>query len=125
MAPLRTGHHHVRGGRSSTWVCNPTQSFQQSASAWFNTSCYLLPAFGTRGNAGRHGVYSQGLRNWDSSIDKQWVVKENKSFQFRAEFFNFLNATTFDPPEVFIGTVPRSGRFPPRPVRLGGKSNLR
>ena len=107
-------------------VCNPTQSFQQSASAWFNTSCYQLPAFGTRGDAGRHGVYSQGLRNWDSSIDKQWVVKENKSFQFRAEFFNFLNATTFDPPGVFFGTaafgkISTTARQPGRQIQFALK----
>jgi len=88
-------------------VCDPTQGFHQTASAWFNTSCYQLPAFGTRGGAGRHAVYSQGLRNWDAAINKQWPLGESKvrSLQFRAEFFNALNATTFDPPGVFFGTA--------------------
>ena len=88
-------------------VCDPTQGFQQTASAWFNTSCYQLPAFGTRGGAGRHAVYSQGLRNWDAAVNKQWPLGETKSrsLQFRAEFFNALNATTFDPAGVFFGTA--------------------
>jgi hypothetical protein len=71
-------------------------------------------------------VYSQGLRNWDSSINKQWVVKENKSFQFRAEFFNFLNATTFDPPGVFFGTaafgkISTTARQPGRQIQFALK----
>ena len=59
--------------------------------AWFNTGCYQLPAFGTRGNAGRHALYSHGLLNWDASATKQWPFTENKSVQFRAEFFNAAN----------------------------------
>jgi len=87
-------------------ACNPAQGFTQSATQWFNTGCYQLPQFGTRGDAGRHGVYSQGLRNLDAAIDKQWPLGEKKvkSLQFRAEFFNALNATTFDPPGIFFGT---------------------
>src|SRR5207302_1222617 len=79
----------------------------QTASAWFNTSCYQLPAFGTQGNAGRHAVYSQGLKNWDAAVNKRWPLGENKSrsLQFRAEFFNALNGTTFDPAGVFFGTA--------------------
>src|SRR5206468_1760398 len=60
-------------------VCDPTQGFQQTASAWFNTSCYQLPAFGTRGGAGRHAVYSQGLRNWDAAVNKQWPLGETQN----------------------------------------------
>ena len=88
-------------------VCNPAQGFTQSATQWFNTGCYQLPPFGTRGDAGRHGVYSQGLRNFDAAINKQWPLGEKKvkSLQFRAEFFNALNATTFDPPGIFFGTA--------------------
>ena len=88
-------------------VCDPTKGFHQTASAWFNTSCYQLPTFGTRGNAGRHAIYSQGLKNWDAAVNKQWPLGENKSrsLQFRAEFFNALNATTFDPAGVFFGTA--------------------
>jgi hypothetical protein len=85
------------------------RQFPQTASAWFNTACYQLPAFGSGGSAGRHAVYSQGLLNWDASATKQWPVTENTSVQFRAEFFNASNGATFDPPGIFFGS-PAFGR---------------
>jgi hypothetical protein len=90
-------------------TCEPAANFHQTASAWFNTACYQLPAFGSRGSAGRHAVYSQGLLNWDASATKQWPVTENTSVQFRAEFFNASNGATFDPPGIFFGS-PAFGR---------------
>lgn len=109
-------------------VCDPVQGFHPTASAWFNTGCYQLPAFGTRGGAGRHAVYSQGLRNWDAAVNKQWPLGENKSrsLQFRGEFFNALNATTFDPPGVFFGAagfgkVSSTVRQPGRQIQLALK----
>jgi hypothetical protein len=86
-------------------VCDPNAGFHRTAAAWFNTSCDQLPQFGTAGNAGRHALYSQGLVNWDASINKQWPLGETKNVQFRAESFNLTNSATFDPPGVLFGTV--------------------
>src|SRR5690348_3296675 len=60
-------------------VCDPNEGFNPTPAAWFNKSCYQLPAFGTAGQAGRHALYSQGLVNWDASVNKQWPFGENKS----------------------------------------------
>jgi Carboxypeptidase regulatory-like domain len=86
-------------------VCNPNTGFTQSLQQWFNRSCYQLPSYGTRGDAGRHALYSDGLANWDANISKQWPFGENKHVEFRGEFFNFLNGHTFDPPRVLFATA--------------------
>lgn len=107
-------------------VCNPDAGFQPTAAEWFNRSCYQLPAFGTAGDAGRHALYSQGLLNWDASVDKQWPIGENKHVQFRAEFFNLTNSATFDPPGVLFGTsgfgkVSSTTRQPGRQIQFALK----
>jgi hypothetical protein len=107
-------------------VCNPNSNFQPTTARWFNTSCYQLPAFGTRGDAGRHGLYSQGLLNWDASASKEWPVAEKKLFQFRAEFFNAANGHTFDPPGIFFGSptfgkVSNTTRQPGRQIQFALK----
>ncbi len=60
---------------------------------WFNTSAYQLPAFGTRGNAGKHAIYSDSLANWDTSLSKRWplgskqaAAGETRAIEFRSEF---------------------------------------
>ncbi|MGH9328389.1 MAG: TonB-dependent receptor [Terriglobia bacterium] len=106
-------------------ACNPETGFTRSAKEWFNTACYQLPQFGTQGNAGRHALFSDPIANWDSAIVKRWPLGENRNLEFRAEFFNFLNASTFDPPvSQFgpeLGTVSTTGRQPGRQVQFALK----
>ncbi|MGH9468990.1 MAG: hypothetical protein ACRD1N_01450, partial [Terriglobia bacterium] len=107
-------------------VCNPSSNLQPSAAEWFNTACYQLPAFGTAGNAGRHALYSDPLVNWDAALAKRWPFgRENRSVEFRAEFFNFLNGSTFDPPGVQfgpkLGTVSTTARQPGREIQFALK----
>jgi hypothetical protein len=85
-------------------VCNPLQGFTYSLSEAFNTSCYQLPAYGTPGYAGKHAIYGDSMGNWNAAIIKQWPFAENKSLEFRAEFFNFLNGHAFNPPNMIFGT---------------------
>jgi hypothetical protein len=107
-------------------VCNPYGGFRSTVAAWFNTSCYQLPPYGTAGDAGRHALYSQGLLNWDASVNKQWPLSENKQVQFRAEFFNLANAATFDPPGILFGTsgfgkISSTARQPGRQIQFALK----
>jgi hypothetical protein len=107
-------------------VCDPGANAQRTPAAWFNTSCFQLPPFGTRGNAGRHAQYSQGLLNWDASASKQWPLTENKAVQFRAEFFNAANGATFDPPGILFGSaafgrVTNTTRQPGRQIQFALK----
>jgi hypothetical protein len=106
-------------------ACNPT-AFKPTPDEWFNTNCYQLPAFGTAGNAGKHALYSDGLANWDSAMVKRWPFGDARDVEFRAEFFNFLNGHTFDPPQTLygasgFGTVSNTTRGPGRNIQFALK----
>jgi hypothetical protein len=85
------------------FLCNPDAGWKRSASEWFNTGCFSLPTYGTLGTGDRHGYYADHLLNWDSSFSKQFPISEHKGFEFRAEFYNFTNSSTFDPPGTLFG----------------------
>jgi hypothetical protein len=58
----------------------------------FNTCAFVANTqFGTFGNAGRNTIRGPGLQNWDVSFIKQFPVREQMHFEFRAEFFNIWN----------------------------------
>src|SRR5207253_9359411 len=63
-------------------VCNPNAGFTQSLNEWFNTNCYQLPVYGTRGNAGKHALYSDPILNWDSAVAKRWPFGESREVEF-------------------------------------------
>jgi hypothetical protein len=119
----------VVSGRISEFpnlVCDPNTGFVPTATEWFNTSCYKLPAFGTVGNAGRHALFSDPIANWDAALVKRWPFGENRTVEFRAEFFNFLNGSTFDPPSdklgsATFGTVSTTNRQPGRQIQFALK----
>jgi hypothetical protein len=50
------------------------------------------------GNSGMGIILGPGQFNWDFSVLKNTRLTENKSLQFRAEFFNIFNHTQFDNP---------------------------
>lgn len=84
-------------------VGNPNAITRRTDEEWFNTAAYQMPAFGTAGNANRStNVFSDPLVNWDSAFIKRWPFGETKSVEFRAEFFNILNLSAFDPPASLV-----------------------
>ncbi|HWA96570.1 MAG TPA: carboxypeptidase-like regulatory domain-containing protein [Terracidiphilus sp.] len=84
--------------------CNPTKGFKWSLEEAVNTSCYSMPAFGTRGNGRRYSVFGQGLRNTDASLTKRWMFGDRHSVNLRGDFFNMFNQHTFDPPNMNYGS---------------------
>src|SRR5713101_6312978 len=50
---------------------------------------------GTFGNAGRNIIQGPGYKTWDTSLVKQFPIREQMHLEFRAEFFNILNHTNF------------------------------
>ncbi len=58
----------------------------------FNTCAFVADTVqGTFGDAGRNIICGPGLQNWDVSFIKQFPVREQMHFEFRAEFFNVWN----------------------------------
>lgn len=50
---------------------------------------------GTFGNAGRNIILGPGFKTWDTSLVKQFPVREQMNLEFRAEFFNVLNHVNY------------------------------
>jgi hypothetical protein len=76
-----------------------------SATSLDAAGCYVVgisvmvpPAPGTFGTMGRNMFRDSGFKNWDLSIFKNFTVKEQLHFQFRAELFNVLNHPIFANP---------------------------
>lgn len=109
------------GGRPDQFpnlLSNPEANFHPTISEWFNTAAYQLPAFGSFGNAGKHALYGPGEFNWDADLAKKFPFGEGRDVEFRAEFFNLPNSSTFSDPGSVFGT-PQFGKV--NGTRQGGR----
>lgn len=98
----------------------------RSFTQFFNTACFSQPSgaeLGTlTGKASKGLIVGPGFDNWDLSLLKSGKITERVGYQFRADFFNILNRTSFSG----IGTGVTSGNFgfitgasDPRNIQLG------
>ena len=96
----------------------------KTTTAWLNRAAFqqitpnpLSPVqqFGT---AGRNIAQGSGYADWDFSAFKNILVTEGKEFQFRAEFFNFLNHTNFRLPDSDISSPTFNQILAAQPPRL-------
>jgi hypothetical protein len=55
------------------------------------------------GNSGVGFVRGPGQHNLDMAIERAFPIKENRSFHFRAEFFNLTNTPQFGNPNTSLG----------------------
>lgn len=67
---------------------------------YFDPNCFLLPAAGFYGTLGRNTLIGPSLTNFDFSLVKRFPLGEERSLQFRAEFFNLFNHPNFDVPSA-------------------------
>ncbi len=66
------------------------------AGTLFNTCAFADNTnLGTFGDAGRNIIEGPGYTEWDTSLVKQFPIKEQKQLEFRAEFFNVLNHVNY------------------------------
>ena len=96
------GSSHGRLDQFPNLVSDPNAISNRTTAEWFNTAAYQIPTFGTLGDAGKHALFSDPLINWDSAFMKDFPYGESRSVEFRAEFFNFLNLSTFGPPQELL-----------------------
>jgi hypothetical protein len=62
----------------------------------FNTCAFAHnDVQGTFGNAGRNIIQGPGYKTWDTSLVKQFPIREQMHLEFRAEFFNILNHVNY------------------------------
>lgn len=91
---------------------------------WFNTSAFVVPPFGSFGNAGRNILEGPGLAVFNVSLMKNFGITETMKLQVRSEAFNLFNRTNYDLPDNFVGS-PTFGRIlsaqNPRHLQFGLK----
>ena len=78
----------------------------------FNTSLFpsdVSPYLGQIGNASRRFFYGPGLNNFDIALEKQLVVTEGKSLEFRMEAFNVFNHAQFFGAATVNGNISSAG----------------
>jgi hypothetical protein len=71
---------------------------------WFDTDCIQSPAKYSYGSAGRAFLIGPGMVNLDSSLGKEFSLKERARVQVRLESFNVLNHTNFGQPGTTVGS---------------------
>jgi hypothetical protein len=83
-------------------VGNPVlPSSQRTVQRWFNTDAFAAfsPAPQAFGTAGVGVMRGPGYANFDFNLAKNFRVDE-RSVQFRTEFFNAFNHANFNPPDI-------------------------
>ena len=99
-------------------LANPT------ATLWFDTSVFSLPAPYTFGNAGRNSVLAPGYADLDVGIHKEIALATGTKLSLRWEVFNLLNRVNFDVPNR-IAFTPNFGRIfsaqPARQMQIGAR----
>jgi hypothetical protein len=76
-------------------VCNG-QISKWTIANYYDTSCFVSPAFNVFGNSGFGILRGPGFRDWDVSMRKDFSLgPESRYLQFRAEFFNLANNVNF------------------------------
>jgi hypothetical protein len=98
-------------------------NYPKSLQKWFDPSVFSTPAPFTYGNLGRDTLFGPGRVNWDLSLFKNFVIREQMRFEFRAEAFNVLNHPQFAQPNPNIGN-PQAGAITstvgnPRQLQMG------
>jgi hypothetical protein len=98
-------------------TCDPNQGGAQTATQWFNTSCFVLQPQYTFGNAPRNSVLAPGYADVDTGLQKDLAFGNGTRLQFRWEIFNLLNRVNFDVPNR-IAFTPNFGHiFSAKPAR--------
>ena len=65
---------------------------------WLNPAAFAVPQPGTYGNLSRNALRGPGMYQWDMTLSKKFMLKENKNVEFRAECYNLLNHAVFQIP---------------------------
>jgi hypothetical protein len=113
----------TNSGTGSRPDVNGKPSYPHTLQRWFDPSTFSSPAPYTYGNAGRNILFGPGRWNWDMSLFKSFVIREQTRFELRAEAFNIFNHPQFGLPNQNIGNA-QAGQITstvgnPRQLQMG------
>jgi len=91
-------------------VGNP-QLAAPTATAWFNTAAFAVPAPYTFGNAGRNGVRGPGYGSFDLAISRSFHAFGRSAMTIGLQAFNLFNRTNFNMPEHYADEPTTFGRI--------------
>jgi len=126
-AYVGTDRSNTGGGqdRPNTTGLNPIlPGSERTIQRWFNTNAFEVQPAGTWGNAGRNTFFGPGILNVDTSIIRNFRIRNN-TLQFRLEAFNVLNKPIWNDPNTTLssplyGSI-NTTRKPMRELQLGLK----
>ncbi len=84
---------------------------QRTVDQWFDTTAFVPNNPGEYGNSGRGILTSDGIRNLDISLFKEFPIKERTRLQFRTEFFNAFNNVDFGFPGLSVVSTGTFGKI--------------
>ena len=127
VGAINNNSNSLGGFQRPDVLVNPTLD-NPTPSRWFDTAAFAQPAAFTFGNAPRtlSVLRTHGVNNFDFTAQKYWNLRwiEHSRLQFRTEFFNLFNRTSFYQPRVVFGD-PTFGQvfqaLPARSIQLGLK----
>jgi hypothetical protein len=96
----------------------------KTAERWFSTAVFSLPAAFTFGNNPRNSVIGPRFVNLDTSVQKDWALRESMNLQFRADVYDTLNHANFTlPGRIFEASnfAVISSALDPREIQLALK----
>jgi hypothetical protein len=111
LASYMANNRLADGNQRPNLVCSQLRtgiSYQQAARTgqpYLNQNCFADPGDNIPGNAPRYfsNLRSDGIRNVDLSLSKQFTIREGMLLQVRAETFNAFNHQRFAFPDTSSG----------------------
>jgi hypothetical protein len=76
--------------------------------AMFDATQFSLPALGTMGNARRRFFSGPGLENFDATLERHFLVKDDRALEVRLEAFNLFNHAQFFGASAVEGNISSS-----------------
>lgn len=96
----------------------------KTADHWFNTAAFSLPAAFTFGSNPRNSVIGPRFVNLDTSLQKDWALRESLNLQLRVDAYDTVNHPNFTLPGRIFGAsnfAAISSALDPREMQLALK----
>ena len=76
---------------------------------WFDPAAFVLQPAGFYGNVARNPLTGPGSASFDFSLSKEFLVREPRAMEFRADLFNLFNHPNFATPSSPTGAQVTGG----------------